>query len=345
MLVLGLESSCDETAAALVENGQVLGEVVRSQLDLHRLYGGVVPEIASRAHLEAIEVIVEQTFIEASLSLEQVEAVAVTLGPGLVGALLVALNFAKGLSMAASLPLTGVNHVQAHALAPFLFLPKHSPPPQPQFPLMALVASGGHTSLFLVKSYLDFTTIGRTVDDAAGEAFDKSAKLMGLGYPGGSKIERLASQGDPNSYKITRPLLNQGFDFSFSGLKTRVRTIYAEENMDDEPADSIKLKNLAASFQATAVEVLVSKLSAAAIKYKARGAILAGGVAANECLRRAMAQRFIELNLPLYIAPRRWCADNAAMIAYLGAYQIENNLGLLSLSAEARPRWPVENLS
>jgi N6-L-threonylcarbamoyladenine synthase len=345
MLVLGLESSCDETAAALVEGPLVLGEVVRSQLDLHRVYGGVVPEIASRAHLEAVEAIVRETLAQAGASLSQVGAIAVTQGPGLVGALLVALSFAKGLAMSLSIPMTGVNHVQAHALAPFLrkagtMGPGDGPCERPpEFPLVALVVSGGHTSLFLAKSPLEFETLGQTLDDAAGEAFDKSAKLMGLGYPGGKAIENLARDGDPKAFKMPRPLWGKGLDFSFSGLKTQVQNAYRDRDMDSEPDGSPLLRDLAASFQEAVVDVLVHKLELAVLGRKAKGVVVAGGVAANGALRARARERLAGLPVALPRIP--WCADNAAMIAYLGAAQLAQGRNILDLGAEAKPRWPV----
>ncbi|MDR2386609.1 MAG: tRNA (adenosine(37)-N6)-threonylcarbamoyltransferase complex transferase subunit TsaD [Deltaproteobacteria bacterium] len=354
MLVLGLESSCDETAAALVDGSLVVSEVVRSQLDLHKVYGGVVPEIASRAHLEAIEVMVTETLAQAGKSLSDLDGLAVTQGPGLVGALLVALSFAKGLSISLSLPVTGVNHVQAHALAPFLIkaggpIPENNglsqasqnwPLEEPRsFPLVALVVSGGHTSLFLVKSPLDFTTLGRTLDDAAGEAFDKSAKLMGLGYPGGRVIENMAKNGDAKAFSMPRPLWRRGLDFSFSGLKTQVQNVYREKDMDNEPENSQVLQDLAASFQQAVVDVLIDKLEMAVKATKVKGLIIAGGVAANGLLRSTARERFGHLSLGL---PRpAWCADNGAMIAYLGSKQLEQNLNILDLTAEPKPRWPI----
>jgi N6-L-threonylcarbamoyladenine synthase len=337
--VLGLESSCDETAAAVVDQGVVLGEVVRSQLDLHRLYGGVVPEIASRAHLESVEAIVVETLERAGLGLADLGGLAVTRGPGLVGALLVALSFAKGLSMAAKLPLAGVNHVQAHALAPLMRRPGEPPAPDPGFPLVALVASGGHTSLFLVRTPLDFQTLGRTVDDAAGEAFDKSAKLMGLGYPGGRVIESLAEGGDPQAFEVARPMWRKGLDFSFSGLKTRIRDLYLAHAMDRERTGSQALKDLAASFQAAAIDVMIDKLGRAAETARVKTVVLSGGVAANRALRRQAERDLAPLRV---LVPRPdWCADNGAMIAFLGSFQLAAGEGLMDLSAEPLPRWPV----
>ncbi|UQZ88731.1 tRNA (adenosine(37)-N6)-threonylcarbamoyltransferase complex transferase subunit TsaD [Deltaproteobacteria bacterium Smac51] len=341
MLILGLESSCDETAASLYEDGLVLSSVIRSQVDLHRQYGGVVPEIASRAHLEAVDLISRKALDEAGRTLNQLDGIAVTQGPGLVGALLVAMNFAKGLAFAANLPLTGVNHVKAHALAPFMSLPGEDTAPEPQFPLVALVVSGGHTNLYRMDDYLTFTQLGRTRDDAAGEAFDKTAKLMGLGYPGGQVIETMAERGDPEIFRLPRPMLREGLDFSFSGLKTGVLTLYRNHKLAEKPADDITLCHLAAGFQAAVVEVLVTKLMAACAAAGAKGAVLAGGVAANGALRRAAEKAAKKQGLRLYVPPLAWCADNAAMIAHLGARQLAAGQPPLELSAEAFPRWQV----
>ena len=342
MLVLGLESSCDETAAALFEDGVVLSSRIRSQVDLHSQYGGVVPEIASRAHLEAVDIVSREALKEAGRDWSDLGGLAVTQGPGLVGALLVALSFAKGLALSTGRPLTGVNHVKAHALAPFMRRPDGPPAPEPRFPLVALVVSGGHTNLYHMSDFLDFSPLGRTRDDAAGEAFDKTAKLMGLGYPGGAVIEKLAEQGDPEYYRLSRPMLHEGLDFSFSGLKTQVLTIYRQGGLADLPPDHERLADLAAGFQAAVVEVLTHKLVAACRQIRARGAVLAGGVAANGALRRAAEKALAGLGLPLYVPPLAWCADNAAMIAGLGARQLASGRNLLSLDAEAWPRWPVE---
>ena len=342
MLVLGLESSCDETAAALYEDGVVLAEVVRGQVDLHHCYGGVVPEIASRAHLEAIEQVAVQALAESGRGLDEVAGLAVTQGPGLVGALLVALNFAKGLGFAAGLPITGVNHVKAHALSPFMARPGGPPPPGPDFPLVALVVSGGHSHLYLLTDHLTFSLLGQTRDDAAGEAFDKTAKLLGLGYPGGQAIEELATRGNPTAYRLPRPLWREGLDFSFSGLKTQVLNIYKRDSLAGRLANDQAISDLAAGFQAAVVEVLVDKLRTALETTGAKGAVLAGGVAANSALRAEALNMSRALGRPLFVPPLAWCADNAAMIAHLGARQLAAGRNILDLAAEARPRWPVD---
>jgi N6-L-threonylcarbamoyladenine synthase len=339
MLILGLESSCDETAAAVTCGGRVLAERIRSQIDLHKIYGGVVPEIASRAHLEAVDTLTREVLADAGLKLSDLDGLAVTQGPGLVGALLVAVSFAKGLSMDQNLPLAGVNHVQAHALSAFLH--EDGPPEIPQFPLAALVASGGHTSLFEVNDYLSLTLLGQTLDDASGEAFDKLAKLAGWGYPGGRIVEETAVGGDPQVFPLTRPLLHKGLDFSFSGLKTQVLTLYQKNKLDQMPAGHQSLKDLAASFQEAVTDVLVHKLVRAVTLTQARSAVIAGGVACNGRLRQKAARALEKTGCPLFIPPPKWCADNGAMIAFLGGKLLEAGQGILPLNGEARPRWSV----
>lgn len=335
-LVLGLESSCDETAAAVVSQGQVLSSVVRSQIDLHGPYGGVVPEVASRAHLEAISLVIAEALQLAGLKPGQLDGLAVTQGPGLVGALLVALNFAKGAALALGKPLVGVNHVKAHALAAFM-ASKDETPREPLYPLAALVVSGGHTNLYRIDGPLEFTLLGRTRDDAAGEAFDKTAKLLGLGYPGGRIIEELAREGNPQAFKLSRPMLGQGFDFSFSGLKTQVLHIF-QNIFSGQPPRGVALNDLAASFQAAVCDVLAGKLKVFAESIQARSAVLSGGVAANQAVRKAAARALG--SLPLFVPPPAWCADNGAMIAHLGSYQLSAG-ERLPLAAEALARWPL----
>lgn len=334
--VLGLESSCDETAAAVVNQGRVLSSVVRSQIDLHGPYGGVVPEVAGRAHLEAISLVASEALQKAGLKLNQLDGLAVTQGPGLVGALLVALNFAKGAALAMGKPLVGVNHVKAHALAAFM-APKDEIPLEPLYPVAALVVSGGHTNLYRLDAPLEFTLLGRTRDDAAGEAFDKTAKLLGLGYPGGRAIEELALNGNPKAFSLSRPMLGQGFDFSFSGLKTQVLNIF-QNTFHSKPPQGAALHDLAASFQAAVCDVLADKLRTFAESIQARSAVLSGGVAANQAVRKAVAQALSPR--PVFAPPPAWCADNGAMIAHLGSYQLAAG-ERLPWDAEALARWPL----
>jgi N6-L-threonylcarbamoyladenine synthase len=300
----------------------------------------VVPEIASRAHLEAVEDLTQTVLTTAGLSLKDLEGLSVTQGPGLVGALLVAINFAKGLSLASGPPVVGVNHVQAHALAPFLY---EATPNPPQFPYVALVASGGHTSLFLVEDFLKFQVLGQTLDDAAGEALDKFAKLLGLGYPGGPVVEKLAQSGLAKAFALARPLIKEGLNFSFSGLKTQARRLYEDQRLETLAADSPELANLAASFQGAIVEVLTTNLVSALKQTKATGAVLAGGVACNGSLRETVAKALAALDKPLWVPKPAFCADNGAMIAFLGQKQLAQGHNILSLAAEARPRWPVSD--
>ena len=309
--ILGIESSCDETAAAVVEDGRcICSNVISSQVKVHAAYGGVVPEIASRRHLEQINLIIEQALAEAQLNLGGLSAVAVSNGPGLVGALLVGVSTAKALAYAARLPLIAVNHVEAHLYANFLTGAGIC------YPLVALVASGGHTSLLLLPEPEQIVSLGQTRDDAAGETFDKVARAMGLGYPGGPQIDRLAAQGNPAAIEFPRAYLDEEarFDFSFSGLKSAVINHLHHLRQKDEKPDPA---DLAASFQEALVGVLVDKTVAAAREHNAACVLLAGGVAANSRLRSLMREELLKSlpGVPLYFPPPVLCTDNAAMIA------------------------------
>jgi N6-L-threonylcarbamoyladenine synthase len=309
MIVLGIESSCDETAAALVADGRVvLGSVIASQVEVHHPYGGIVPELASRRHLEAIEPVVNQALSESGLGLDAVQGIAATQGPGLVGSLLVGFSFAKALAFALEVPWVGVDHLEAHVQALFL------EDPVPEFPIVVLLASGGHTGLYLVSDHTRHRVLGRTRDDAAGEAFDKVAKMMALGYPGGAAIDRLARQGDPARIRFTRPFLDKGsFDFSFSGIKTAVaRYIREHENHADH------LPDIAAGFQEAVVDVLVLKLLHAARETGCARVGLAGGVAANGRLRERLRAESGQAGLECHIPAPALCGDNAAMVAASG---------------------------
>ena len=335
MLLLSLESSCDETAAAVVRDGRtVLSNIVASQISIHAEYGGVVPEIASRKHLESVSVVVEQALEAAGVGLDRIEGMAVTQGPGLAGALLVGISVAKGLSFGRNIPLVGVNHIEGHLLAVFLEAPV-------EFPFIALAVSGGHSHLYRVDGIGRYTTLGQTVDDAAGEAFDKVAKLIGLPYPGGVAIDRLALTGNPQAIKFPRPLLHDGtFNFSFSGLKTAVLT-----HVNKHPeAREAGINDLAASFQAAVCEVLTKKTAQAIAATGIRRLVVAGGVACNSALRRSMAD-FAEANgVELSIASPKLCADNAAMIAVPGDYYL--NHGFQSgFDLDALPVWPLDKLA
>src|SRR5437773_2837140 len=306
MNVLGIETSCDETAVAVVADGtHILSTVVSSQVELHARYGGVVPELASREHVRAIVPVLDEALREASLSLDGIDAIAVTHGPGLAGALLVGLNFAKALAFALSLPLIPVNHLEGHIYAAWL---EHRR--EPELPALALIASGGHSDVVLMEGHGQYRRLGETVDDAAGEAFDKVARLLGLGFPGGPAIESLASEAAAPAGRLPRARLERPYDFSFSGLKAKVqRIVRGEEGAAPPPAA------LAAAFQESVVDSLVTKAVQAATDHGAREIILAGGVAANSALRTVLAERS---PVPVIVPPPALCTDNGAMIAAAG---------------------------
>lgn len=315
MLVLGLESSCDETAAAVVEDGRVArSDVVASQIDVHARYGGVVPELASRAHVVNVVPVLEDALAKAGVTLDDIDGVAVTRGPGLVGALLVALQAGKAIAFARKLPLIGVHHLEGHLSAVYL---DDDPPP---FPHLALVVSGGHSSLIRVDDHGVLTELGATRDDAAGEAFDKVAKLLGLGYPGGVQIDRLAKEGDPHAVSFPRAMTKKetGYDFSFSGLKTAALNHVRACGVPEGQA----LADLCASFQHSVVEVLVRKTRQAARDTGLRHVQVCGGVAANSGLRAALAAAGAADGFRLHVPPPRRCTDNAAMIACAGHYRL-----------------------
>ncbi len=307
MKILGIETSCDETAAAVVDGNRILSNIVASQDDVHLPYGGVVPELASRRHLENIVPVIEQALTIASTSLDQIEGIAVTSRPGLVGSLLVGISAAKGLSFARGIPMIGVNHLEGHLNAVHL---EHEEVP---YPYVALVVSGGHTSLYHVTAFGCYRLLGATRDDAAGEAFDKVAKLFGLGFPGGPAVDRIASQGNPKAFRFTVPKFDdeETLAFSFSGIKTAVALMVRNN-------PNIVIADVAASFQYTVVNVLVDRLFAAAERYHAKAVVISGGVAANRLLRREVAEQSTTFGLPAFIPSAKLCTDNAAMIAYVG---------------------------
>ncbi|MEZ4389987.1 MAG: tRNA (adenosine(37)-N6)-threonylcarbamoyltransferase complex transferase subunit TsaD [Polyangiales bacterium] len=343
LTVLGVESSCDETAAAVVRlgadgGGEVLSDVVASQIAEHAPYGGVVPEIASRAHLRAITPTIREA-VAAAGGWDVLDAVAVTSGPGLVGALLVGVQAAKAVSFARSLPLVGVNHLAGHLLAPFLNR-ELAVGGRPAFPYVALLASGGHTALYRADSPTDFRELGATRDDAAGEAFDKVAKLLGLGYPGGPVIDRLAAQGDPRAIDFPRAMQGRSLEFSFSGLKTAV-SVHVKRH--GAPPAGAGLEDLAASVQAAIVDTLVRKLMLAVRLEGVRDVVLSGGVAANRGLRQAAARACADAGVALHVPPAKSCTDNAAMIAYAGAVALRAGRRD-DFTLNARANWPVESL-
>jgi N6-L-threonylcarbamoyladenine synthase len=328
-LVLGIETSCDETAAALVMGGgDVISSVVSSQIDLHADFGGVVPEVASRAHLESLNPVVARAIVEAGVDESRIDAVAVTVGPGLIGALLVGVSAAKALALAWDVPLVGVNHLEAHLYAGFL------EDPSLEFPLVVLLVSGGHTMLIEMRGHGDYRLLGRTIDDAAGEAFDKVARFLDLGYPGGPAIDRAAVHGDPEAIRFPRAMMDDGLDFSFSGLKTSVVN-HVRRDPDVTSAD------VAASFQQAVVDVLVAKAVRAARAVGATGIVLGGGVAANSLLRTEILGACARERIRGFLPSREMCTDNAAMIAAAGWHRLRSH-GPTSFEVGAFPTMPLE---
>lgn len=329
MLVLGIETSCDETAAALVRGSTVLSDVIQSQVALHAEYGGVVPELAARDHLRVIRLVVEQALAEASVPLEAVDAIAVTARPGLSGALLIGLEFARALAWSAHKPLIGVDHLVGHLLAGFLDFQSEVPPEPPSFPYIGLLASGGHTGIYRVDGPLpeQIVELGGTRDDAAGEAYDKVAKVLGLGYPGGPVIDRLAAEGDPDAVPLAVPMAQKSLiEFSFSGLKTNVMRWVHTQGL---PRNDAALRNLCAAFQRRVVDALLQKTFAAAELEGVPRVALAGGVAANRELRERGAREAEQRNIEFIVPSRRACTDNAAMIAYAGGFRAAKGLNEL----------------
>ncbi len=324
--LLGIESSCDETAAAVVSTtGCVRSNIVSSQIPIHIRYGGVVPELASRNHLVAIRGVVSEALEKAGIGIKDISAIAVTSGPGLAGALLVGHQVAKAMAFARNIPLVPVDHIQAHVHAPFLFEPGETPK-RPAFPYIALAVSGGHTSIIEVSAPGRTKTLGATIDDAAGECFDKIAKVMGLPYPGGIHIDALSDAGDPDTYSLPRPLEHRGLDFSFSGLKTAARLVH--ERLVNEGRAESERANLAASVQKAIVEVLVDKSLKACREAGIKTLVAAGGVACNRGLRQRLVEKGRRQGIAVFIAPARYCSDNAAMVAGLGGALLERGEGL-----------------
>ena len=334
MKILGIESSCDETAASVVEDGKiVLSNIVASQIDEHRLYGGVVPEIASRRHAENISWVVKEALLQADCTLDDIDAVAVTYAPGLIGALLVGISFAKGLAMSCGKPLIPVHHIAGHIAANYLTHEDLKPP------YLCLVISGGHSHIIEVEDYTKYSVIGRTRDDAAGECFDKAARTLGYEYPGGKFIDAAAKLGNPDAYKLPKPkVAGSEYDFSFSGLKTAViNTVHNAE----QKGGSINREDMAASFQKTVSEILVGKTMAAADSLGSKKLVIAGGVSANSGVRTAFEIACAERGISLYMPELKYCGDNAAMIACQGYYDFlagkradESLKGIATLSLE-----------
>lgn len=333
MLVLGIESSCDETAAAVVEDGEkLLSNVIASQIRVHSKYGGVVPEIASRKHIKAIVPVILQALDEAGVTLNDIGGIAVTRGPGLVGSLLVGLSMAKAIAFARRIPFVGVNHLEGHVAAAFLM------ERAPVFPFVALVVSGGHTNVYLARDFQDFTTLGQTRDDAAGEAFDKAAKLLNIGYPGGVVIDRMAKQGKRNWMSFPRAMKDSP-DFSFSGVKTSLLTVLKKQH---RPFSEAEMPHVAASYQEAIVDVLVEKTLTAALNADVSSVVICGGVAANSRLRERFLEEGGKQGLNVFIPPMVLCTDNAAMIAVVGEHLLKRgHRGSLNMNAVSR--WPLDS--
>lgn len=335
MTILGIETSCDETSAAVIRDGKLLSNVTATQL-FHSKYGGVVPELASRAHQQRIVPIVDEALTKAAVDRQDLDAVAAVYGPGLVGAILVGLSFGKALALGLGIPFVGVNHMEAHIFSNLIDdLPAGQASPKPSFPFINLTVSGGHTQLVLVKGPFEYEVLGETRDDAAGEAFDKVAKMLGIGYPGGPLVDKLARQGNPTFVRFPRPYLEEdSFQFSFSGLKTSV-LYYLRKIGYSSSAHRVKninpegyvdfLSDLCASFQAAVVDVLVSKTMRAAEKFGVHDIAIAGGVAANTELRNRMEQEGHKRNLRIFIPKLEYCTDNGAMVAMVGYYKAKEN--------------------
>lgn len=313
IILLAIESSCDETSASVIKNGQILNNIVASQL-VHEQYGGVVPELASRAHQQDIVRVVQEAVTDAGINQSQLAGIAFTRGPGLLGSLLVGTSFAKAMALGLGIPLIEINHMQAHVLAHFIDDPK------PAFPFICLTVSGGHTQLVLVKDFLDMEVIGETADDAVGEAFDKAAKMLGLGYPGGPKIDKLAAQGNPDAFEFPLSEMPE-LKFSFSGIKTSL--LYFIQNKDE---DFVKenIADICASYQSALLKMLINKLKKAAKLFKVKEIAIAGGVSANSGLRKALAAEAEKQRWNLYIPDFQYCTDNAGMIAIAAHYKYLN---------------------
>ena len=330
--ILGIESSCDETSASVCHNGKILSNIIATQA-VHTEYGGVVPELASRAHMQNIVPVVDQAIVEAGIGLDQLDAIAFTSSPGLIGALLVGTGFAKSLALSLDIPLIAVHHMQAHVLSNLIA------DPQPEFPFLCLTVSGGHTQIVLCKDALTMEILGETLDDAAGEAFDKTAKLLGLPYPGGPLIDRYAKEGDPKKVHFPEPQI-EGLNFSFSGVKTSILYFLQKQLKTDPDFISKHLPDICASAQYCIVNILLHKLKKASIQTGIKNICLAGGVSANKGLRTAIQEMAEKYHWKLFIPEMEYCTDNAAMIAITGYHKFLAGFSSpLTVSATARAAW------
>lgn len=337
MNILGIDTSCDDTSAAVVMDGELaLSSIVHSQIKDHHPYGGVVPELASREHIRNIVPVVDQALSEADIKIEDLDGIAVTVGPGLIGSLLVGLYYAKSLAYVHHLPLVGINHLEGHILS--IFLEKNVP----NFPFVALTVSGGHTSIYHVKGFGDYVQLGQTLDDAAGEAYDKVAKILGLGYPGGAPIENLARSGIKDKIPFPRAYLSRdSLDFSFSGLKTAVSLFVKKWRQGDE--DNVEMGDIAASFQEAVVEVLANKLVMAGEKMGVRSIVIAGGVACNQALRKKIEGFAVEREMSFYYPRPAYCTDNGAMIAVAGYNRLKSG-ERAGHSLDVRSKFPIQDI-
>ena len=336
--ILGIESSCDDTSAAVIKDAKILSNIVANQ-EVHQDYGGVVPELASRAHQQNIVPVVNQALKIANINKEQVDAVAFTRGPGLMGSLLVGTSFSKSLALALGVPLIDVNHMQGHIMAHFIDEGQE----MPEFPFICLTVSGGHTQIVLVKEHFNMEVIGETIDDAAGEAFDKSAKILGLQYPGGPLIDKYAKQGNPTAYKFTKPRVKD-LEFSFSGLKSNILQLIQREKKKNTDFIDHNLFDLCASIQHTIIEILLDKVDNAVKKTGIKHIAIAGGVSANSGLRSALKDREQSHNWKVYIPKFEYCTDNAAMIAIVGYHKfLQNKFTNSSITAAARMKIGVDS--
>ncbi|MGE4341712.1 MAG: tRNA (adenosine(37)-N6)-threonylcarbamoyltransferase complex transferase subunit TsaD [Bacilli bacterium] len=329
--ILGIESSCDETAVAITRDGLLLCNIVSTQIDVHQKYGGVMPEVASRLHTENILIVLKEALEKASVKLEEIDAIAITRGPGLIGALHVGMQAAKTLALTLNKPLIPVHHLAAHIYANEFVSPL-------KFPLLAVIVSGGNTEFVIMEKHLDFKIIGDTKDDAIGECYDKVARVLGLGYPGGIPVDRLAQTGE-HTYKLPSPLIKDGYDFSFSGLKTNIINLV---NNAKQRGEEINVANLCTSFQETAMDVILTKAIKAAKDFNVKQVVVAGGVSANSYLRKNIVKEISALGIDVTIPPMWCCTDQAAMIAKLGEYLYDIKL-FAPLTLSVDPNWMIED--